>query len=85
MSDPTVYDLANKIDRAASEVAYSVHAELWLGAAANIRFLSDTLSDLAAEVAVAAVKNGATQKAVADALGVPSRTLQGVRQEAGVA
>jgi hypothetical protein len=50
-----------------------------------IEAINSRVADVAADAAVAAVREGRTVKDVARALGVKPHVLRGVRQEAGVA
>jgi len=57
----------------------------WLGALRHLARSARLFSDLAADVAVEAVREGHTVKETAASLGVSPHTLRGIRQEAGVA
>lgn len=78
-------ELAQKLSRQADVIEYSLASGGHLTACEQLRELADIYSDLAAECAIEAIRDGRTQKQVAAALGVSSRTLSGIRQEAGVA
>lgn len=73
---------ADTVSRFASDIQYDVAAGSWLTAARHLRDMNEEIGNLAAEVCLAAAREGVTQKDLAAALGLSPRDLTGLRKEA---
>jgi hypothetical protein len=84
MPDHQLVDRARALARAAALVESSMAAGETMGALRAAGKITDLVGEFAVPAAEQAAREGKTQRAIADALGIPPSTLTGLKQSVGV-
>lgn len=77
-----IHSLADEVRLVALDVEGATGRADVMTAMRKLRIMADHYSNLAVELAQAAAREGKTQKAIADTLGVPASTLRGLKASA---
>jgi hypothetical protein len=64
----------------ASDIEYDIAGEHYMAALRHTRLLAETFTTLAGDIAQIAYDEGATKKAIANALGVPPSMFRGMER-----